>query len=290
MVRKRWLLLIISVLILAALVVLASSLHDVHFEPGRPLSMRGSSSPPLEIPLTETVSKTPLWKILLLWLAFVVNMVLFFLLLPPEVRKKILRQVISFALGVLAIVLALRYNLIKLPVLEAPLAEEQNFGTGGAGGDSPLVGFEPPAMTQWWLFLVSFLVLAAFLALLWAAYRWWAGSATRKLSELGEIGAIAQASLNDIAAGREWTDVIIQSYARMNETVSRWRGLQRHWAATPREFAERLEQAGLPVQAVGRLTRLFESARYGVRPSSQSDINEAIACLNSILQACGQAE
>src|SRR5512146_3408925 len=118
MVRKRWLLLAVSILILAALVFLAASLHDVHFEPGRPLALRGTSSPPIDIPITETISKTPLWKILLLWAAFVVNMVLFFLLLPPEVRKRILRQVISFALGVLAIVLALRYNLIKLPVLE----------------------------------------------------------------------------------------------------------------------------------------------------------------------------
>jgi hypothetical protein len=290
MVQKRWLLLAISILIVAALLVLASSLHDVHFEPGRPLSMRGTSSPPIEIPITETISKTPLWKILLLWAAFVVNMVLFFLLLPPEVRKRILRQVISFALGVLGIVIALRYNLIKLPVIEGVPRDEQNFGTGGTGGDAPVVGFEPPAMTQWWLFLISFLVLAVLLVLLWVAYRWWVGSGTRRFSQLGEIGAIARSSLDDLAAGREWGDVIIQSYKRMGETVSRWRGLDRHWSATPREFAARLEQAGLPAHAVGRLTRLFESARYGARPSTQSDINEAIACLNSILQACGQAE
>ena len=288
--QKRWLLLIISVVILAALVVLASSLHDVHFEPGRPLVMRGTSAPPIDIPITETISKTPLWKILLLWLAFVINIVLFFLLLPPDVRKRILRQVLSFALGVLAIVVALRYDLIKLPVIEGAPREEQNFGTGGAGGDAPVAGFQPPAMTQWWLFLISFLVLAVFLVLLWLAYRWWARSSTAGLSELGEIGAIARSSLDDIAAGREWTDVIIQSYRRMSDTVSHRRGLQRHWAATPREYAARLEQAGLPANAVERLTRLFESARYGGRPSTQSDINEAVACLNSILQACGQTE
>ena len=32
----------------------------------------------------------------------------------------------------------------------------------------------------------------------------------------------------------------------------------------PREFAERLEQSGLPARAVSRLTRLFEAARYGL--------------------------
>jgi hypothetical protein len=290
MVQKRWLLLIISVVIVAAVVLLASSLHDVHFEPGRPLSMRGASAPPVDIPITETISETPLWKILLLWLAFVVNTVLFFFLLPPEVRKKVLRQVISFALGVLAIVLAMRYNLIKLPVLEGAPRDAETFGTGGVGGDAPVVGFEPPAMAPWWLFLISFVILAAFLVLLWLAYRWWARSGARPFSPLGEIGAIARSSLDDIAAGRQWTDVIIQSYMRMSQAVTRQKGLERHWAATPREFAGRLEQAGLPAHAVERLTQLFEAARYGARPASQSDINEAIACLNTILQACGQTE
>lgn len=289
MIRKRWLLVIISLLILAAIIVLAWSLHNVQFEPGKPLSMRGASSPRVEEPLTHAVSQTPLWKLLLFWLVFVINMILFFYLLPAEVRKRILRQMVSFALGVLAIILALRYNLIKLPTIEGPPAEQQNFGTGGAGGNAPVVGFEPPAMAQWWLVLISFLILAVFLVLLWIAYRWWMGS-TGGSSELGEIRTIAQSSLNDLAAGREWKDVIIQSYARMSDTVSHRRGLERHWAATPREFAERLQQAGLPAHAVERLTRLFESARYGSRPSSQSDINEAVACLNSILQACGQAE
>lgn len=289
MLPRRWLLLI-SVVVVAAVIVLASSLHDVHFEPGRPLAMPGTAAPVMEFPLTETVAQTPLWKILLLWLGFVVNMVLFFLLLPPDVRKRILRQMISFALGVLAIVLALRYNLIKVPNIEAPPPEASNFGTGGTGQDAPVVEFQPPHMAPWWLFLISFIVLVVFLAMLWLAYRWWVRSGPGRYSELRAIGAIAQSSLDDLAAGEAWTDVIIQSYMRMSEAVSKRRGLQRHAAATPREFAGRLEQAGLPAQAVNRLTRLFESARYGARPSSQTDINEAVACLNSILRACGQSE
>jgi hypothetical protein len=74
----------------------------------------------------------------------------------------------------------------------------------------------------------------------------------------------------------------------MSEVVSARRGLLRPDAATPREFAERLEHAGLPAEAVNRLTRLFESVRYGTRKSDESDINEATACLASILQACGE--
>ncbi len=291
MLRRRWLLLIISLLIVAAIGVLAASLHDVRFEPGRPLSRPGSSSTALVPPLPGVVAQIPLWKILLVWAAFVINLVVFFLLLPPKVRKRILRQMISFALSVLAIVLALHYKLIQLPDLSVQQPEDEpNSALGPGSANAPAGAFQPPAMSQWWLILVSFAVLAVFLVLLWLAYRWWIVGSARRFSNLDAIGAIARSSLNDIAAGQEWTDVIIQSYARMSEAVSRQRGLERHWAATPREFAERLEQSGLPAHAVERLTRLFESARYGGRSSSQSDINEAVACLNSILQACGQGE
>jgi hypothetical protein len=50
-----------------------------------------------------------------------------------------------------------------------------------------------------------------------------------------------------------------------------------------------LEKAGLPREPVNRLTRLFESVRYGARTSAQSDVDEAIACLTSILKYCGEA-
>ncbi len=286
---KGWLLML-SLIMVIVVAVLASSLHNVHFQPGKPLSFDTPVAPPMELPnITELVAKPPLWKVLLFWLAFVINLILFFWLLPPEVRKRILRQIIGMALGTLALILALRYRLIQLPLLEMPPVEQPNQGTSGTGPSTPLPRFTPPQMPPLWVFLVSFILLAALLVLLWIVYRWWMRQGARRLTDLDAIRAIAQSSLNDIAAGREWNDVIIQSYVRMNEAVMLRRGLQRSHAATPREFAQRLEEAGLPPHAVERLTRLFESARYGVKPSSQADINEAVACLNSILRACGQA-
>ena len=287
--RKLWVL-VFGVVIVGALVGLASSLHDVHFQPGRAFAVQAPSISPPKLPITELVTKPPLWKVLLFWLALVINMVLFFYLLPPDLRKRILRQMISMALGTLAILLALRYRLVQLPFLES---EPVNQGTAGkavpGGGELPPV-FTPPHITSWLAFLISFVVLSVVLLLSWWAYRWWIRGNARQASDLDMIGAIAQASLGEIASGHEWGDVIIQSYLKMSEAVNNRRGLQRAHAATPREFAERLEQAGLPAHAVQRLTRLFESVRYGIRPSTQSDVNEAVACLNSILQACGLAQ
>ncbi|MCL4530695.1 MAG: DUF4129 domain-containing protein [Chloroflexi bacterium] len=287
--RKRWFLLV-SLLALIALAVLASSLHDVQFEPARPFSVRFSSYP-LDIPLpANAIADIPLWKILLFWAGFLGILILFFLMLPPDLRKRLIRQAISFGIGILLLLIALHYKLIQLPAFnfdaQAPPAESQ---ATNLNPDFTAPTFQPPAVAPWMIYLISFGVLLALLVLAWAGYRYWARSRPRQSSRLNDFAAIARSSLDDLASGRDWEDVIIQSYARMSEVVSEKRGLRRAEAMTPREFAERLQFAGLPTDAVGRLTRLFESVRYGARQSEQADINEAVACLNSILQACGAA-
>ena len=50
----------------------------------------------------------------------------------------------------------------------------------------------------------------------------------------------------------------------------------------------RLERAGLPGDAVRRLTRLFETVRYGDKRSAPKDVSEAVNCLNTILHYCGE--
>jgi hypothetical protein len=287
---RRLLLLALSLVIIGAVVALSSSLHDVHFEPGRSIPMQTTSTSPLQTSPADTIAQTPLWKILLFWLALVINMVLFFFLMPKEMRKRVLRQMVSLALTALAVLIALRYRLINLPFLKQPPVEPSDQGPVGGGANEPLPAFQPPQMAPWWVFLVSFVVLAAVLTLLWLAYRWWMRPTGQRRSDLDAIEAIARSSLEEIASGRDSGDVIIQSYIRMSEAVGKRRGLERAPAATPREFAERLEQAGLPAREVSRLTRLFESVRYGGKASSQADVNEAVACLNSILQACGLAQ
>src|SRR5574341_687995 len=285
--NTRHRLLFLCLLALLAVMFLASSLHDVHFEPGRSLSNPAPSGPLVSLDAIENFQQTPLWKILLFWAVFLINLILFFYLLPPELRRRMIKQVIRFALGVLILLIALRYQVLKLPSLES---EPVNSGSAVSFGDSGLAAaFHPPEMTLWTIYLISLGLILALLVLTWAGYRWWARQRSRRAFVLDEIGAIAQSSLNDLASGRDWGDVIIQSYVRMSEVVGARRGLHRPEAMTPREFAERLEYAGLPAEGVQRLTQLFESVRYGARQSSPSDVNEAVACLHSILQACGAA-
>jgi len=276
-----------SLLALAALAVLASSLNDVHFEPGRAAS---SIEMPKAVFLPSTTGageSTPLWKTILIWTIFLINLVLFFYLLPPEVRKRLLLQAIRFTLTVVAIFYALRNRVFQATGPDSGNPVEGNLAAQPGSSSLEVPPFQPPALSPWMIYLVSLAVILVLVVLAWFVYRLWTRFQARQISPLEAIAGVARSSLDDLAAGRDWGDVIIESYVRMGEAVSSRRGLARTAAMTPREFAARLERAGLPAGAVSRLTRLFESVRYGGQRSSQADVDEAMACLGSILQACG---
>ncbi len=285
--RRKLGVLLFCVAAVAAVALLASSLHDVNLLPGKSFVSVQLPQAPLLMPMIQVSSEIPLWKILLVWLVFAVNFVLFFVLLPPELRKRILRQVMSLMIGALVLVLALRYRLIDIPgVTSEP-------GTAGSPADrqlaagEPLPVYQPPHVAPWIAYLITLAIVSTVLLLAWVGYHRWMRARLARSAGLSVLGGIAEASLADLAAGRSWADVIVDCYARMSKIVSERRGLQRGTATTPREFAAELTRAGLPAYAATKLTRLFESVRYGGRNSSETDRTEAAACLDSILRACG---
>ncbi len=286
---RRSFLLLLSLVVLAALIVLASSLHDVDFQPGRSFAGESGPASPIVLPTITVPSTTPLWKILLFWALAVINIIMFFWLLPPEVRKRLLRQVLGFATGILALILALRYDLIKLPQIGGEPPPGQGPLGGGPAGGSAVPAFQPPQLSPWIVYGASLVAVLLVIGVVLLIYRRWFPAGFGRPSPLRTIGDIAQSSLRDLTAGRSWGDVIIECYARMSEAVGARRGLLRADSMTPREFADRLTRAGLPAEAVAGLTRLFESVRYGSHTGSEADIRDARDCLNAILRACGAA-
>lgn len=284
--RRLWILLLCLV-VLVAVAVLAASLHDVHFEPGRPFAVDARSVPSVSPPEIQALNETPTWKILLVWLVLVINLGVFLLLLPAELRKRLLRQIVSFAVAVLALLLAIRYRILQLPglFLEPPM--QGGAPLSDAGADLGVPVFHPPQVGPWLAYAISLVVLWIVFLCLWIAYRWWRKAGPGRRSVLDDIANIARDSLDSLAAGRQWNDVVIETYSRMSDVVIARRGLQRGISTTPREFAHRLIRAGLPADSVAGLTRLFESVRYGGRGSSEVEGKEAVAFLESILRACG---
>lgn len=138
-------------------------------------------------------------------------------------------------------------------------------------------------------YAISLLIVLGIIFVVWRVYLAWQEMNKPPSKSLRDLARIAHSSLRDLSDGHETTDVIMNCYFRMSDVVSDRKQLHRGMSMTPAEFAFRLEEAGLPGDAVRRLTRLFESVRYGGRKGGPKDVNEAVACLTTILQYCGEA-
>lgn len=281
---------VLSLLALLTLLVLAAELRDVRFLPGQPLSLGETQS--IQTSVRELVRgfiNEPTWKRIVFWTLAFFLLLFVFSLLSPEARKRALRTLIRIAFFAWAV-----FYLIKNRSLFGVLAP---FGEGFGGDPSPAAEsvapavFTPPDIPDSWMYLISLAVLLGLLALAWILGRRLRPLLfrTRERVPLDELAAAARASLDDLSAGREWDDAVMACYIRMSEAVSRKRGLHRADDMTPAEFAARLERAGLPAEPVRRLTRLFESARYGAHRATTRETGEAVSCLTEILRFCGEA-
>lgn len=286
--ENKRLVFVFAILALGALMVLATSLNEVPFRPGQRFVRQGEESVPVSpVTVAPVSAESPLWQRLLSLILLSVLVVLVCLLLSPELRKRVFLLLIRGALTALAIYYFLRnYGDQFLPFSLPRAAENLTEGTSAV----PMPVFQPPAVSPAFSYLISFAVALVLLIVLWLMFRNW----QRRYSTLGrnqpldEIAKIARSSLHDLSSGRNSSDVIINCYLRMSDVVSSRRQLQRGTAMTPHEFAARLERAGLPGEAVNRLTRLFEGVRYGDRRSGPRDVSEAVSCLKTILQYCGE--
>jgi hypothetical protein len=289
--KKVWVILL-ATLALGALTVLATSLDNVSFREAQRFSREPVNLFPffdsVNPDAAETAVEVPLWQQLLLWGLMGLLVVLAGLLLSPEGRKRMYLIFLRVAVSALAM-----YFLIKnYPDTLRGLFDWKQLGgdPAAAANAPPMPEFQPPAVSPIFSYLVSFSCALIWVGVMFVLYRGWKRyTAMNSKAPLTEIAHIARSSLNDLSSGRDSSDVIINCYLRMSDVVADKRRLHREIAMTPQEFALRLERAGLPGDAVRRLTGLFEVVRYGDQKSAPRDVTEAINCLNTILRSCGEA-
>ncbi|RPJ29221.1 MAG: DUF4129 domain-containing protein [Chloroflexi bacterium] len=285
--ENKHLVLLLAALALGALTVLAISLNEVPFREAQHFGREEAAESPISATeVAQIWTEVPIWKQVIVWVLASLLVMLIGLLLSPELRKRMLvifiRVVVTFW-GV--------YFLLKNYGDRLLMFNSLGAGDAQQGNDSvvPIPVFEPPQVSPAFSYLISFAFALLWLAVIWGLYRGWKKYLVFNTKKpLDEIARIARSSLDDLSSGRNSSDVIINCYLRMSDVVSNKRQLQREIAMTPHEFASRLEQAGLPGEAVTRLTRLFEGVRYGDRKSGPKDVNEAVSCLKTILHYCGE--
>ena len=279
--------LFLALLALGALTVLATSLEEVPFREAQRFAPQQTEESEVAPPrLSQDWQQATAEDNFLVWTLIAIIIALIGVLLSPELRRQMLKMFLRVAFAV-ATVLFLIHNYGDRLFAAEP--EPVGGGPAAGGMSAPVPIFEPPEVSSSFSYLVSFVVALFWLVLIGVAYRLWTRFRQPKGdSTLDEFARIARSSLDQLSSGQNSSDVIINCYLRMSDVVSDKRRLRRAPAMTPHEFAVRLEQAGLPGDAVKRLTRLFETVRYGDRKSGPRDVNEAVSCLNTILHYCGE--
>jgi hypothetical protein len=278
--------LILGGLALLALFLLVASLGQLQFKPAKAFTYEQSSPSAVQV-------IPPTWNgLVYVIILMALVLILVFILLPPDQRKKFLVSLGMLGLAAIVTILVLSHFALVKPVQQ----EQENPGNaiitpqpGPTVTLAPEVTpsvFTPPQVSPWSSFIVALVFV-----LMFAGVGWWVVWFRRKTKAPYEsLAEIARSALEDIEAGKDWGDAILNSYQRMNEAVAEWRGIHRKASMTPGEFADYLISAHLPQEAILHLTTLFERVRYGDKKSTSVDIQNAVECLTAILDYCEEVK
>ncbi len=278
---SRMFLLVLGVCTIIALVFLAAALPSLEFKGGQLLNIQPISGQLSISDIKNTIDQAPLDQKLLFILAVVVIVLLGSLFLDPEQRKPLIWTLLFF--GMLAFIIY--YLAPDAKVSTNAMAAPQIPVQGQITLSSPTL--TPPVIPPVISYALTAGVVMVVLAATWFLLRKF--TARRKGAPLEELAGIAQSTIEDIQAGQDWEDAVVRCYLRMTSAISNRRDIRRQANVTPTEFALQLEQAGLPGEAIQRLTTLFERVRYGAKKSNRRDIHEAVDCLTIVLHACRDA-
>jgi hypothetical protein len=279
---SRTAILIMGGLSILVIVFLIASLGGLELKPAKPFSYIRENTP-------SSPGGLPSWNGLVYAIVIIIALlIVLIILLPPDQRKKVLTMLAWLILAAVIIVLIIsRINLGKpFQPLQQTLNEEViTLVPASTHTPVPAVSqsiFLPPLVSSWTSYFVALVILLVVVAL-WGWIMW---RRRTKRAPYDAFAEIARSTLDEIEAGRDWGDAILNSYFQMTRTVADWRGIRRGLGMTPAEFADYLVSVHLPGEAVYPLTALFERVRYGDKHSTRKDIQEAVDSLNTILDYC----
>nr|MBN1229385.1 DUF4129 domain-containing protein [Anaerolineae bacterium] len=265
--------------VLVTLVVLASGLSDFKI-------VRSSFEPrPLAAPVSAGGADLILFEILLniLFWFFMISIPIgiVLLIISKDARKTFARNIIFMliAVGILLLAMSGSNELIEEEEeTEEPVDPEivpsVNLPVSPTSETDPV---DPPRWVVWALSVGVVVITAS--GILWLV----TGQRSEEESDLEMLAAEAQTAIDDILAGGDVKDAILRCYYDMIRTLRETQRIKRDAGMTPREFEQRLIEAGLPAPHVERLTRLFEMVRYGLHTPDRVQEEEAISCLTAIV-------
>ena len=267
---------------LLLLIVLGSALPELRMKPGTDSGLMSlftdTFARPETTPWSSEAKEGP-FGLTRFWLLAIWGCLTFcvvYAIISPTYRKALL--------GAVATTLLLTFVLMR--VLENQEARQAESSAMGAPPQEELqfAQAEPPVppdmeVRNWMVWVVTGAggLAIAGLGLFLLNRVNWGRSDTSELirREAGE--AIAA-----LDSGHDVGDTIERCYLNMVQCLEETRRVRRSQSMTPREFEQRLSELGMHSRPVRRLSALFERVRFGDRPASARDRQEASDCLQQI--------
>ncbi|MGE5465155.1 MAG: DUF4129 domain-containing protein [Syntrophothermus sp.] len=273
--KKNILLILLSAALLS-LILLSSSLSHLQLHPGIPLPVvQPHNTVPAGEPHPDRIySFTFLQAVLGLMLFLLMVYVPARLILYVRVRWLFrLVQILASLLLAALLFYFMRYD------PGCPAAECSQPGVVPSA-DMPVLSFEGPPQNL--LNAAGFGLIAAGVLL----GSWFLVRLFRRPA-VDPVLLHAEAAVQDMQAGKDFRNVIIQCYARMASALQKEHGIERDSSMTSREFEAYLASRGFPARPVHGLTVLFEKVRYSRSGLTRDDERQALDCLQAII---GHAE
>jgi hypothetical protein len=283
---RKFLVLTLAGVAIVALLLLAASLSQVEFGPGKRFSL-GRGEAPAGGPVLN-FKLDLLWRIIG-WAFFaLVPFSIIAAFIWPENLKYALIRAVSLVLFFILLVFTIRAlrDFIEQLLAALQLGHQAVTPSEAAGGKAfPL----SPTRAPGWAVFPFLLGGLAFLVLLgwWLRRLWLRGRAG---DSLGEISTLAGAAAEELETGGNLKNVVLRCYRKMSRILTEQQQVPFHRAMTAREFEEKLRRAGVRDEHIAQLSRLFEEVRYGGRESGSDEEERALRCLRVIERAYGPEE
>ena len=282
--------LIYAAVAVLGIAILATVIGSIQFRPGDPsffyqfldFRFRGGSAEGLhsDIPLGRILA------VIIIALAVLVAVVLIFF---PKLRKRFLKRLaIALITGFLILFIASRLLMnAKEPEggeeLRSQLMKEFSEETTESA-EFTVEDYEPEPSQPLIILTSVVLVLGGAVGVF---FLWRRLQKNRQTPPARELSKKAQEALERVDAGNDFKNTVIRCYVEMSEIIGKYRGIRRKGDMTPREFESVLLEAGFPVNAIDRLTVLFERVRYGAEQLDRDEEKKAVDCLTTVAQSCG---
>jgi len=222
-----------------------------------------------------------------LFLLFIIGIFVLWIitfLLHPQSRNRMITRLLGYIL--ILLVIGWLYDEINPQRPEEGGGDDVEIGVDAAAYQEvpplPASVAEPP---QWLVIMTTLTIVTAILGVVWM---WWQRRQKNIQHDTTELLAReAQQAARTLEAGSDLKDTVLRCYRDMSQVLSDSQNIRRQKAMTPREFERRLAEVGLGDNHIQRLTRLFESVRYGGNTATEREKREAVDCLNAIARTYG---